>query len=246
MISRQDVGVIGDGPRNKPQQQKPDCPDNDLLRFDDWQGAFTAPMHEDNHPNKAPSFMATLHKPNSEVQVQVVVKFVYKYIGTYGKGVHEHLHRLGLAPRLYSVVDLHPGLVMVVIEHFGFEEGVGGWVELDTFENRLGDMATPVRKKLDTIIDSLQGQRMVHGDMRPKNIMVQVDEHRHMAPEPVLSLIDFDWAGMVDEACYPPLLNTHIHWPTGAAPYGKIGHNDDRILLENWWSAFVQPANTSQ
>jgi hypothetical protein len=203
-------------------------------------------MHGNKNPDKPPCFLAKLSKPGEDVQV--VVKFVYKHTGTYGKATHEYLHGLGLAPRLYSVTDLHHGFVMVVMEHLRFQEGIGGWVELDTFEETLGDMVDPVRNKLEVITDHLQTQQMVHADLRPKNIMVKVDEQRQMVmsgSEPVLLLIDFDWAGIVDEVRYPPFLNRCIPWPAGAEGYKKVGRDDDRILLENWWGAFVQPLNSS-
>ena len=134
------------------------------------------------------------------------------------------------------------------MEHLGFQKGIGGWVELDTFEKRLDTMASAVRKKLDTIIDFLQEQRMVHADLRPESIMIQVDGQRRMRVSedgPVLSVIDFDWAGRVDEVCYPPSLNRRVPWPPGGKVYGKVGENDDKILLNNWWHAFVQPADSS-
>ena len=98
-----------------------------------------------------------------------------------------HLHHLGLTPRLYSADNLHRGLVM--------EKGIGGWVELDTFERMLGTKANAVRKKLEKIVAPLQRQKMVHTDLRPKNIMVKVDENGDMMMvenEPILSVIDFD------------------------------------------------------
>jgi hypothetical protein len=131
-------------------------------------------MHDKKDPDKAPCFLAKLRNHKAGADVQVVVKFVYNYSGTYGKASHEYLHGLGLAPRLYSAVDLHRGLVMVVMEHLAFQEDIGGWVELDTFEKRLGDLADAVRKKLEKIIDCLQEQKMVHADLRPKNIMVKL------------------------------------------------------------------------
>ena len=112
---------------------------------------------------------------------------------------------------------------------------------MDTFEKKLDDRAGAVRGKLDEIIQALQEQNMVHADLRPKNVMVKVDEQGCMTTEPVLSLIDFDWAGTVGEARYPPSLNHRIPWPTSAEAYGKVGREDDSILLGNWWDAFVQP-----
>jgi len=40
---------------------------------------------------------------------------------------------------------------------------------------------------------------MVHVDLRPKNFMVKVDRNRDIMSddEPTLSVIDFDWAGLV-------------------------------------------------
>ena len=107
--------------------------------------------------------MADLCKSGNDVQA--VVKFVYKYSGTYGKAT-------SMVPSLYSVMDLHRGLVMVVMEHLSFQEGIGGWVELDTFEAKLGDMADPVRKKLGEIIGRLQTQQTVHSDLRPKKKLI--------------------------------------------------------------------------
>jgi hypothetical protein len=178
---------------------------------------------------------------------QVVVKFVYNYSGTYGTDVHRYLQSSGLAPVLYSTKTLHPGLVMVVMDHLAFEESTGGWVELDAFEGKLGkNAAAAVRKKLEKIIDLLQKQKMVHVDLRPKNIMIKVDgNHKIIMAKgakggPSLSVIDFDWAGLVDEVCYPPFLNKKVLWPPGAKAYQKVGKDDDRILLGNWWDAFVK------
>jgi hypothetical protein len=121
---------------------------------------------------------------------------------------------------------------------------LGGWKELDTFEGKLDTKEQAVRKKLEEIIKLLQEQKMVHADLRPKNIMIKVDENGGITDEPTLSVIDFDWSGKVGKVCYPPFLNPNINWPTGVKAYGKVGKNDDGILLDSWWDAFVkgQPA----
>ena len=240
------MGVTGDAGKglliDEPQRQDPRCPDNGLLHFGDWEGTFESPVHNNKDLYKAPCFLANLRdvrNPKCSGDVQVVVKFVYNHSGTYGTATHEFLYDLELAPRLYSAVNLHRGLVMVVMEHLAFREGIGGWVELDTFEKRLGDKADAVRKKLEEIIDHLQKHNMVHADLRPKNIMVAVDGQRGMTSELILKVIDFDWAGTVGEVRYPPLLNPHIQWPSGAKGYAKVGGGDDLILLNNWWPTFV-------
>ena len=246
------MGVTnGAGAKSMIERQHPACPDNSLLLFDDWEGTFELPMDDQRNPGKSPCFLARLRNVKlgkDGNDVQVVVKFVYNYCGTYGQVVHEHLHGLGLAPRLYSAVELHRGLVMVVMDHLAFQEGTGGWVELETFKNGLGSMADAVRKRLEEIVDCLQTQQMVHTDLRPKNILVKVDEHRRVTMaegKPVLSLIDFDWSGLVGEARYPPFLNPRIPWPTKTKGYARVGREDDRILLDSWWDAFIQPATTS-
>lgn len=221
----------------------PQCPDNGLLRFGEWQGTFESPMHERRNSDKPPCFFANLRKTGDECPRQVVVKFVYSYSGTYGTAVHRYLHSLGLAPFLYTVETLRRGLVMVVMDHLASEKGTEHWVELDTFEGKLGDRADKVRKRLERIVDHLQAKKMVHVDLRPKNIMIKVDGNGDIIiseQEPILSMIDFDWAGTVDEVLYPPFLNPKVPWPPGAKAYQKVGENHDRILLNNWWAEFVK------
>ena len=137
---------------------------------------------------------------------------------------------------------------MVVMDHLAFQEGTGGWVELEKLRNKLGDVADMVRKRLDEIVDCLQAERMVHADLRSTNILVKVDGQCQVAMaegKPVLSIIDFDWSGLVDEARYPPFLNPRIPWPTETKGYAKVGQDDDRTLLNSWWDSFIQPASTS-
>jgi hypothetical protein len=202
-------------------------------------------MSGSNNPDKPPKFLAEVHNANEPRQV--LVKFVYNYSGTYGEVVHRHLQDLGLAPVLYCAETLHRGLVMVVMEHLTFEEGTGGWMELDSFEGKLGANETAVRNKLEEIIGCLQSKEMVHADLRPKNIMIKVDRNRDISMaegEPTLSVIDFDWGGLVGEACYPPFLNPKIPWPGGANAYEKVGKDDDKTLLDNWWGKFVKGPST--
>ncbi|KAG8776178.1 hypothetical protein FRC16_004601 [Serendipita sp. 398] len=230
-----------------------DCPDNDLLRFEEWQGTFESLMPDRNKIEKPPTdesprFLAKIHKAGDKHQYQVVVKFVYNHSGVYGTDVHQYLSDNELAPTLHWTKNLHRGLVMVVMKHLQLEKDIGGWVELDAFKGKLGTRASAVRKELEKIIRLLQAKRMVHADLRPKNIMVKVDGNGDIitgTEEPFLSVIDFDWSGTVGEVCYPPFLNSRIRWPEGAKAYQKIGEKDDSILLENWWDAFEkgQPAN---
>jgi hypothetical protein len=193
---------------------------------------------------KSDRFLAEIHDANNERQQQVVVKFVYNYIGTYGVDVHKHLEHHNLAPTLYLAKDVHRGLTMVIMEHLKFEEGIGGWKELEIFRGKLGteEAAAAVRKKLEHIIKVLEMQKMVHADLRSMNVMIQVDGKGNIIfnDGPVLSVIDFDWSGKVGEVCYPPFLNPSIRWPEGIKSYQKIGERDDSLLLDNWWEGFVK------
>ncbi|PVF91271.1 hypothetical protein CPB86DRAFT_830669 [Serendipita vermifera] len=45
---------------------------------------------------------------------------------------------------------------------------------------------------------------------------------------------------MVGDVRYPPFLNPKVPWPTGVEAYQKVGEEDDRILLHNWWDGFVR------
>jgi hypothetical protein len=182
-------------------------------------------MRDLTKSDKPPCFLAKLYKADDEKH-SVVVKFVYNYIGTYGTVVHQYLHKCGLAPFLYSVENLHPGLVMAVMEYLlPFKKGIGGWVELDEFEGKLGPMADVVRKRLDEIVKLLQDEAMVHADFRPWNVMAKVDGNGDMMVNengPIFSVIDFDWAGKVGEVCYPPFLNPRIPWPPGAKALRRL------------------------
>ncbi|PVF91267.1 hypothetical protein CPB86DRAFT_745831, partial [Serendipita vermifera] len=93
---------------------------------------------------------------------------------------------------------------MVVMEHLAFEEGIGGLGRI------IQVSMEPWNQGRCEIITLLQGQKMVHVDLRPKNIMVKVDENGDMVmsgDEPILSVIDFDWSGIVGDVRYSPFLN---------------------------------------
>src|ERR1700742_1607348 len=110
------MGVTGNANENLPlntlQREHPECPYNGLLRFDDWEGTFVSPVHNKRHPDKAPCFLVRLRRLGTDILG--IVKLDYNYSGTYGNATREFLHALELAPPLYSAVDLHRGLMMVV------------------------------------------------------------------------------------------------------------------------------------
>ncbi|PVG00640.1 hypothetical protein CPB86DRAFT_795682 [Serendipita vermifera] len=122
-------------------------------------------------------FSVKLQKTRDERQHPVVVNFVYNYTTIQSLTVSSSLLRGELASW-----TCHAGL-----GRLPFEGCVGGYVELDTVEGKLVIWAD---------------RRMVHVNLRPKNITVQVDEKGDTVlckDKPILSIIDFDWAGVADE-----------------------------------------------
>jgi hypothetical protein len=72
---------------------------------------------------------------------------------------------------------------------------------------------------------------MAHAGLCPRDIVIKI-----MAEdEPALAIIDSDGLDLADEVRYPLFLNEAVPWTTGAKVYQKVGEDNDRILLDNWW-----------
>jgi hypothetical protein len=126
------------------------------------------------------------------------------------------------------------------------------WVALEEFKFRnvnYGGTVEPflddIRTVLDEIIDILEAKGFVHGALRIGNIMIEVEEDgRRLKPKGgsvKLKVVDFDWAGEYGKVKYPPERNTlQIEWPKpeGGEDDVLIGKNDDRKLVDIWWSSF--------
>ena len=81
----------------------------------------------------------------------------------------------------------------------------------------------------------VNGVPAVHGDARPNNIMVLMEDSKVVK----LKFIDMDWAGPEDVARYPVLINMEaIEWPDGVGPAQPMKQEHDRALL----SSHVSPA----
>ena len=59
---------------------------------------------------------------------------------------------------------------------------------------------------LQRVINVLHKNGLVHGDLRPCNILVN--------GEGDVKIVDFDWSAKSLERCYPENLNGNIIWPT--------------------------------
>lgn len=72
------------------------------------------------------------------------------------------------------------------------------------------------------------GLRAAHGDARPNDIMVCVQDGEVIK----LKVIDMDWAGAAGTVVYPALVNTErVVWPEGVAPGKVLEQRHDRELL---------------
>ena len=85
---------------------------------------------------------------------------------------------------------------MVVMEH----------IEGDTVD-KVSAPPKNAREKTEETIQKLHDAQLVFGNLRPSNVMLSWDK---------LFLIDFDWAGRLNEARYPMTLPRNVRWPREA------------------------------
>jgi hypothetical protein len=84
--------------------------------------------------------------------------------------------------------------------------------------------------KADTRCTAHLAPTVVHGDLRPNNIMCRLRPDRgEEGQELEFKVVDFDWAGQFGVAKYPAIMNPDIRWP--GSPNDVIGEGDDEILL---------------
>ena len=163
-------------------------------------------------------------------------KLVIKFVEQYGVEAHQLLADAGMAPRLLycGLLDgecdvrnagsrtrvnttsggLHACPVdMVVMEY----------IEGDTMD-KMAVLPKDIREKTEKAIQKLHDGQFVFGDLRGSNVMVSKDK---------MFLIDFDWAGKVNEARYPLNLSRSVKWPKEAEElemeYILMDH--DRFML---------------
>jgi len=125
-------------------------------------------------------FRATLDL-DSGSSLPVFVKLIP---GSYGVEVHRFLGTKHLAPALYGYSKVDGVPIAYIMEY------------LD-----------PLRESLRNVLNALESRSYVHGDLRPNNFMVGIDE---ATEEIEVKVIDFDWAGEAGEVYYPAERNPSI------------------------------------
>ena len=163
-------------------------------------------------------------------------KLVIKFVEQYGVEAHQLLADAGMAPRL-----LYCGLLdgRCDVRNAGSRTRVnttGGlyacpvdMVVMEYIEgNTVGEASVlpeDVREKTEEAIQKLHDAQLVFGDLRAVNVMISGDK---------VFLIDFDWAGKVNEARYPLNLSRSVKWPKEAEElemeYILMDH--DRFMLD--------------
>ena len=164
-------------------------------------------------------------------------KLVVKFVDRYGLEAHQLLADAEMAPRLLycGLLDgksdartagghtqgstklrgLHVGPIRMVVMEF---------VEGKTAEEMF-PLPDDAREKTEKAIRKLYDAQLVFGDLRGPNVMFSGDN---------VLLIDFDWAGKVNEARYPRNLSTRVNWPRKAEELEMqpILMSHDRFMLD--------------
>lgn len=166
-----------------------------------------------------------------------------KLAGKYGDGVHRLLAKSQFAPVLYGQRALEGAPTAYIMEFLNpptLENS--GWVTLFEFF-RLNDSATrysqAIRNTLGRILAVMEEARVVHGDLRPNNLMLEVDcdyTPVSLGEEQGVNLrvVDFDWAGESGHVYYPLNRNEGVaSWPEAPGRPIIVGH--DRALVKDWW-----------
>ena len=203
--------------------------------------AFTSKF--ENTAPKRMLFTASLSTPSSP-SIPVVVKLVN---GRYGEEVHKMLADHHLAPVLYGISVLEGAPKAYVMEYFDRSS----WMTLSDYV-KLPHSATAVDSiwlSITKVLEVLQKNHKVHGDLRAPNILVNVSltgqlilvEDDSGIRKANIKVVDFDWAGDVGKVYYPPSRNPNIvglTWP--GKPGGLIKNGHDRKLVDSWWQVIFR------
>ena len=143
-------------------------------------------------------------------------KLVIKFVERYGLEAHDLLASKGMAPRLLYCGPLDGqadvrsvgNRIQDTTEPGGLYDGTIRMVAMEYIKGSTMDKAllppgdTPAQ--IEQALKALHDQQLVFGDLRAPNIMISGS---------YVYLIDFDWAGKVNEACYPLHLSEKVVWP---------------------------------
>ncbi|KAE9406208.1 hypothetical protein BT96DRAFT_972002 [Gymnopus androsaceus JB14] len=140
-----------------------------------------------------------------KVITQVNHVLYVKYARQYGEAAHRKAHELEIAPKLLVCDDLEGGWKMIIMEPIPEAyEAVD-----DIFGQDSEEVQDIVRRALEPFFEA----GYVHGDLRPANIFVDVEEKKVL-------VIDYDWA-------------RYIWRPEGELSLRPIQLEHDRRMVEH-------------
>jgi len=187
---------------------------------------YLRPLHA------APTNTTFLAKDKSSGQ-NLVIKFVDRY----GVDAHQLLADAGMAPRLLycGLMDGRDDVRNAWSRAVGSIKGGGlyiGPTRMVVMEYIEGNSEVEraswpddAREQVEEAVKKLHAAQLVFGDLRGPNIIFSKGK---------AFLIDFDWAGKVNEARYPRNLSRSLRWPAKAEELEMepilMGH--DRFMLD--------------
>lgn len=148
---------------------------------------------------------------------QLLVKLVAG--DRYGVDAHRKLAEAGFSPVLFDVVKVKGAPAAYIMEYIPSSDG---WDTLYDYAKKHQDVTSHIQSPLKQITDFMEKENIVHGDLRPNNILVR-QAVSSQALE--LKVVDFDWAGVAGEARYPWRRNEGISWPAGPGEPILPGHD---------------------
>ncbi|KIJ13799.1 hypothetical protein PAXINDRAFT_170116 [Paxillus involutus ATCC 200175] len=159
-------------------------------------------------------FFGTLFE---DTEVAICIKFVR----CYSREAHLCCASLGFAPNLRGFEQIPGGWFMVVMDKL-----VGYKSLADLSDSAESHLPESVFEAISEQLKQLHLGGFVHGDIRDTNIMLKEDNQQQFM------IIDFDWAGKIDEVRYPPYVNGRDIWRPEDAYDGELiqaGH--DKAML---------------
>ena len=157
-------------------------------------------------PNRAPDRHLYNAMRTGNDHEEIIVKFTR----CYSVELHMFCAQQGRAPALLGFEKLPGGFFGIAME---FVQSVS------PHDGKPGDL----RKQLENLVTSFHDKGLVHGDLRPPNI---VCNHQGVM------IIDFDWGGKLGEASYPNNpLNPDLTYGRGSTDL-KITKDDDVRVLK--------------
>jgi len=172
--------------------------------------------------------------------VNTVAKLVYRH---YGVVVHQALYQPeasnpqgpNQAPKLHGWSH-KPGIdaCVYIMEYLlppSFD-GPGWYTLAELNQDMVAKKLDLIYSVLTNIVNRLITLKLVHGDLRPNNIMIRMQDRTLIAKPVEIKVVDFEWADKVGVARYPQNRNEDIGYPGKAG--GLIGWDDDLDMINKW------------